>query len=315
MTLRTFFALSLLLFIANMYVASLPQFRGPVGAANAASVAVLRGIDLYCAAVFSFELLLRAGTVAVPSAYIPDDSYPGLRSYAPYERGAPLHKLLRFVFSFGTAVDLLSIIPVFVARSGASAPGVQLLSVVRFVRLFMLLQNFAAFRVLLRTVRVSLLAMSLFVMYLVVILGFFAPIIFYFESGDFDPTSGRWIRPNSVGTSTEVTPFASAFHGLWFCIVTVTTVGYGDFIVNSPGGRTSAAALMIVALVTLAMPISIIVSRFPKEFDAYEAARRKSAAARRKKGAAAGATATEAASATVTESVTVPNNTQHPGSA
>ena len=49
---------------------------------------------------------------------------------------------------------------------------------------------------------------------------------------------------------------------LWWCIQTLTTVGYGDVIPHTFAGRFLAACFMLLGAVTISLPILTIVSEF-----------------------------------------------------
>ena len=49
---------------------------------------------------------------------------------------------------------------------------------------------------------------------------------------------------------------------LWWCVQTFTTVGYGDVIPHTFGGRLFAACFMLLGAVTISLPILTIVSEF-----------------------------------------------------
>jgi voltage-gated potassium channel len=61
---------------------------------------------------------------------------------------------------------------------------------------------------------------------------------------------------------TDPRRFPNAWRGLWFAIVTVTTVGYGDTFPTSPGGRVVAAGLMVVGIGFLGLATAAIASHF-----------------------------------------------------
>ena len=60
----------------------------------------------------------------------------------------------------------------------------------------------------------------------------------------------------------EVSPYQSVFHSMWWCIATLTTVGYGDVVPSSWGGRLIAGLTMISGIFVLALPTSILGSNF-----------------------------------------------------
>ena len=49
-------------------------------------------------------------------------------------------------------------------------------------------------------------------------------------------------------------------HALWFSITTVSTVGYGDLVPESAGGRLVASALMLTGLALIPLITSVVVS-------------------------------------------------------
>lgn len=55
-------------------------------------------------------------------------------------------------------------------------------------------------------------------------------------------------------------------HSLWLAVVTMTTVGYGDFYPTSLGGYLTAALLTFVSVVFLALPVGIIGHEFNKSW-------------------------------------------------
>ncbi|HEY1564677.1 MAG TPA: potassium channel family protein [Gaiellaceae bacterium] len=61
---------------------------------------------------------------------------------------------------------------------------------------------------------------------------------------------------------TDPGRFPNPWRGLWFAIVTVTTVGYGDTFPTSPVGRVVAAFLMVVGIGFLGLATAAIAGHF-----------------------------------------------------
>eukprot|EP00439_Symbiodinium_sp_Y106_P046928 s3765_g6.t1 len=58
------------------------------------------------------------------------------------------------------------------------------------------------------------------------------------------------------------TAIPSLQHALWLCVVTMTTVGYGDYVPKTAGGYVVVSVLVIVSVLFVAMPVGIIGHEF-----------------------------------------------------
>ncbi|HEY4486776.1 MAG TPA: ion transporter [Candidatus Paceibacterota bacterium] len=54
------------------------------------------------------------------------------------------------------------------------------------------------------------------------------------------------------------TEFTSIPQGMWFAIVTISTIGYGDLVPITPLGKIAASLTMIAGLILLALLISVV---------------------------------------------------------
>ena len=64
------------------------------------------------------------------------------------------------------------------------------------------------------------------------------------------------------GTRTGSVEFESIPACLWWCIQTLTTVGYGDAVPQTLCGRILASSFMLLGVATISLPILTIVSEF-----------------------------------------------------
>jgi voltage-gated potassium channel len=69
----------------------------------------------------------------------------------------------------------------------------------------------------------------------------------------------------AVQATVDTGDFKTFWDGVWWAIVTVTTVGYGDVYPTSVAGRLVAIALMLVGIGFLAVLTATIASQFVKE--------------------------------------------------
>lgn len=154
------------------------------------------------------------------------------------------HKL-RFIFSFFGLVDLLSVLPFYIAS------GIDL----RSVRAFRLLRLFRVFKIVrynraIRRFHVALLiAREELVLYLLVtlMLLYFAAVGIYFCEHEAQPAV-----------------FASVFHSLWWAVATLTTVGYGDVYPVTTGGRIFTFVVLLVGLGVVSVPAGLVASALSK---------------------------------------------------
>jgi len=56
----------------------------------------------------------------------------------------------------------------------------------------------------------------------------------------------------------EPQTFSDAFEGTWWSLVTMSTVGYGDFVPKTPIGKTLAASLIMSGICMFAMVTAVI---------------------------------------------------------
>lgn len=85
----------------------------------------------------------------------------------------------------------------------------------------------------------------------------------------------EWAIDPGIGTFRD---------SLWWAIVTVTTVGYGDVVPTSSGGRLVGALLMLAGVsaipITTSLVVSVFVSRLQRQQHARDEEERKELVAR-----------------------------------
>jgi hypothetical protein len=88
----------------------------------------------------------------------------------------------------------------------------------------------------------------------------FSSLMFYAERGTCDD-DGVCIRGDG-----KVSPFTSIPATFYWCVVTMTTVGYGDMVPVESAGMVVAVITMICGIMVLALPITVLGQNFS---DAY----------------------------------------------
>ncbi|MBQ4914081.1 ion transporter [Maribacter sp. MMG018] len=158
---------------------------------------------------------------------------------------------LRFIFSFYGLIDFLAILPFYLAL------GIDLRSLraLRFLRLFRLLKLMRYNRAINHFTRAIATAKEEIVLFLIVtlILIYISAVgIYYFEN------------------EAQPEHFASVFDSLWWSIITLTTVGYGDVYPVTVGGRVFTFFILMIGLGIVAIPTGIISSALTKSVDKNE---------------------------------------------
>ena len=78
------------------------------------------------------------------------------------------------------------------------------------------------------------------------------------------------MRENFAASGSEPTPFLSIPHSFWWALVTMATVGYGDFVPTSVAGRCIGAVAIVFGVLMLAMPITVVCMSFANEFSKWQ---------------------------------------------
>ena len=154
-------------------------------------------------------------------------------------------KKLSFVFSFYGLIDLVAVLPFYLAL------GLDLrsLRIFRLARLAILLKIFRfskaarRFQLAFKLVKEEILVFGLFSLALIYLS---AVGIYHFEH------------------EAQPEVFVSVFDGIWWATVTLTTVGYGDVVPITTGGKVFTFFVFIVGLSMIAVPSGLVASALSK---------------------------------------------------
>nr|AWJ68239.1 putative potassium voltage-gated channel Shaw subfamily 1 [Hirudo verbana] len=122
----------------------------------------------------------------------------------------------------------------------------EFFSIIRIMRLFKLTRHSPGLKILIHTFKASAHELTLLVFFLILGIVIFASLIFYAERIQ--------ANPNNDFTSIPV--------GLWWAIVTMTTVGYGDMTPKTYVGMFIGSICALTGVLTIALPVPVIVSNF-----------------------------------------------------
>jgi voltage-gated potassium channel len=148
------------------------------------------------------------------------------------------HRPLRFVLSFYGLVDLLAIAPYYLA----GGTDLRTLRALRLLRVLKLLRYGDAVALYARAFALIRRELIVFGLTALVVLYLAAVGIYWFEH------------------AAQPQQFASVFHSLWWALVTLTTVGYGDAYPVTTGGRVFTSVVLVVGLGVVAVPSGLLAS-------------------------------------------------------
>lgn len=157
-------------------------------------------------------------------------------------------KKLKFVTSFFGIVDLLAILP-FYLSFGVDLRSLRTLRFIRLFRVFKLVRYNKAIKHFTNAISTAKEEIFLFLFITVILIYLSAVGIYYFEN------------------EAQPDHFSSIFSSLWWAIVTLTTVGYGDIYPITVGGRIFTFFILLIGLGIVAIPTGIISSALTKTID------------------------------------------------
>lgn len=170
-----------------------------------------------------------------------------LFSFEYVARIVSIKKPLKYVFSFYGMIDLLSTIPKylsFILLGSHNLAALRALRLLRVFRILKLARYIGASNRLLVALRASKAKIGVFLFFLVIICIILGTVMYMIEGAE----NGFNSIPRSV----------------YWAIVTLTTVGYGDIAPGTPVGQFIASIIMIMGYSIIAIPTGIVSSEILK---------------------------------------------------
>ena len=156
----------------------------------------------------------------------------------------------KFLGSFLNLVDLLAILPYFVVLSISSGDAtvlsvLRVARLIRVFRIFKLSRHSLSLKILGNTLKASVRELCMLMFFLAIGVLVFSSALYYAES-----------KPLNRGT------FSSIPDTFWYSLVTMTTVGYGDYVPSTVIGKLIGSLGTLTGVLTLALPVPVIVANF-----------------------------------------------------
>ena len=154
---------------------------------------------------------------------------------------------LRYAFSFFGVVDLLSVLPSYLSLIFGGVQYLLVIRILRILRIFRVLKLEAYMQqagFLASALKTSQQKITVFFLSLVLLVTIFGSIIYVVEG----PENGFTSIPLSI----------------YWAVVTLTTVGYGDMSPKTPLGQAIATMVMITGYSIIAVPTGIFTSELAR---------------------------------------------------
>ena len=157
-------------------------------------------------------------------------------------------KRTNYIFSFWGIIDLISFLPTYLSLFLPGYHYFVIIRTMRFLRVFKVLKMMRFYKealALVKALRVSLYKVSVFLFVVVVITTIIGTLMFVVENGQ--------------------NGFSSIPQCIYWAIVTVTTVGYGDVVPQTVIGKVLSSFTMIIGYAIIAVPTGIITVEMSKQ--------------------------------------------------
>ena len=202
---------------------------------------VIASLILFSTVCFSLETLPNLRPLTREFLYYSEVIVVAIFTAEYLYRIAVSQNRLKFIFSFYGLVDLIAILPFYLA----TAVDLRTLRLLRLLRLARLLKLVRYHKAIARLGKAFVLArdeLIIFTLGTLIFLYLAAVGIYYFE---------HTVQPDK---------FRSIFDSLWWAVTSLTTVGYGDIYPVTVGGRVFSFIMLMLGLGLVAMPTGIMAS-------------------------------------------------------
>jgi len=159
-----------------------------------------------------------------------------MRLYAVY-------RPMKYATSFYGIVDLLSIIPTYLSLFFVGAHSLMVIRALRLLRIFRILKLGSFTKegaVIMQALKDSRRKIFVFLIFIVVLVMIIGSVMYLVEGG----------QPDSKFTSIP--------RSIYWAIVTLTTVGYGDITPSTEFGQFLSAIVMLLGYAVIAVPTGIV---------------------------------------------------------
>lgn len=198
-----------------------------IDAVNARAARVLAGFEVFSVTVFSLEYVLRLWSCTADPRY-----------------AHPVRGRIRFALRPLAVIDLLAILPGLLPHVGLDLRFLRVMRLFRILRVLKLGRYSTAANVLLAVLRNRRADLTVMLAALVMLLVVSSSLMYYAEH------------------EAQPEHFSSIPAAMWWAVITLTTIGYGDVYPITAVGRMLGGVIAIFGIGFVALPTAVIAAEF-----------------------------------------------------
>lgn len=194
--------------------------------------------------------------------------------------------------AFSNWVDFGAIFPFYLelmlnVDNAGSLGAIRIVRLTRVARVLKMSRYSSAIQVFVRAIAISIQALTMLIFLMSIAMIVFSSCIYFAEYTADGCRLDGWMGDCTNATNTvfaqsvaaaaaaraasstdcvcvDPNPYTSIMASMWWCIVTMSTVGYGDMTPVTTPGKLVGSATVITGMLVLALPITVIGTNFQK---------------------------------------------------
>ena len=200
--------------------------------------------DLFTVIVFTVEYVIRILTAHL----------------APENKGKTRWQSIKsYIFSFAGLIDLISILPFYLNYTNIDLRVLRMLRLLRFLRVFKIARYNSSMKLVADVIKDKSSEIGVIMGVIIIIMIISSFLMFYAEN------------------KAQQEQFPNVLSCLWWAVVTMTTIGYGDVYPVTVAGKVIGSIMALLGIGLVAMPTGIISAGFMEKVNERKEQKRKEA--------------------------------------
>ncbi len=192
--------------------------------------AQFNAFELFCVVIFTVEYLMRLYSITESEKF-----------------KDPITGRIRYSLTAYALIDLLAILPFYISHFFTDGMFLRVLRLLRFIRLLKIFRFLNSLTIIDDVIRAK--KDELIISFIIILkVLFISSTIMYYCENDAQPLA-----------------FSSIPETMWWAMMTLTTVGYGDIVPVTIAGKIISAIISLIGICLFALPTAILASGFSEE--------------------------------------------------